>query len=416
MFGFPGNFAGGSITEMIKSGFGFSQDLKALQNHPKLILENPKTIQTFSQTEDGLQKCPACGGSDTTGEGDVVICNFCRHKFNKPEIDLDRSLDLTENYLGEGMGDISDSEKSPTKMVKCAGCGAELMFSLENPTARCHWCRQELISYEVLSNGYRPDYLIPFSLNKEDAIEIIKAYTSQRKYFADLSFLNTFNPEDVMQTFLPYAVIDINGDGGLKGQGEVVVRTFTKKHGDNRVRYYEVDRYDFEAETDFKVDDLIIEASSNKANINTRENTNNIINAILPFDFTKAIAFDLRYIKEATVENRDLNVEQILSVLQDQMLSIIRYRLGGSGITSYYSHGTRFEEEYVNLQGSRWLSYLAPVWLYSYEDKTGFIHYIAVNGQTGEVHGSIPVNKKRLGLMTFAIFVVSAIILWPLAM
>ncbi|MEZ5294895.1 MAG: hypothetical protein R2697_01055 [Ilumatobacteraceae bacterium] len=40
-----------------------------------------------------------------------------------------------------------------------------------------------------------------------------------------------------------------------------------------------------------------------------------------------------------------------------------------------------------------------PVWLYSYYHEVkgkGMVHYIAVNGRTGEVMGSVPVSHKRL--------------------
>jgi hypothetical protein len=40
-----------------------------------------------------------------------------------------------------------------------------------------------------------------------------------------------------------------------------------------------------------------------------------------------------------------------------------------------------------------------PVWLYSYhhvERGKGMVHYIAVNGRTGEVMGSVPVSHARL--------------------
>jgi len=40
-----------------------------------------------------------------------------------------------------------------------------------------------------------------------------------------------------------------------------------------------------------------------------------------------------------------------------------------------------------------------PVWLYSYyhEGKgRGLVHYIAVNGRTGETMGSVPISHPRL--------------------
>ncbi|MCL2757554.1 MAG: TFIIB-type zinc ribbon-containing protein, partial [Coriobacteriia bacterium] len=48
-----------------------------------------------------------------------------------------------------------------------------------------------------------------------------------------------------------------------------------------------------------------------------------------------------------------------------------------------------------------------PVWVYSYfeakPNKPGMLHYVAVNARTGETMGSVPVDKKRLFLISLII-------------
>jgi hypothetical protein len=47
-----------------------------------------------------------------------------------------------------------------------------------------------------------------------------------------------------------------------------------------------------------------------------------------------------------------------------------------------------------------------PVWLYAHyhgEPGKGMVHYIAVNGRTGEVMGSVPVSHKRLAAAALAV-------------
>lgn len=46
-----------------------------------------------------------------------------------------------------------------------------------------------------------------------------------------------------------------------------------------------------------------------------------------------------------------------------------------------------------------------PVWLYSYYHEQGgkaMVHYIAVNGRTGETMGSVPVSHGRLAIAALA--------------
>jgi hypothetical protein len=47
-----------------------------------------------------------------------------------------------------------------------------------------------------------------------------------------------------------------------------------------------------------------------------------------------------------------------------------------------------------------------PVWLYSYQQPSGsggLLHYIAVNGRTGETMGSVPVQQWKLLLTALTV-------------
>ena len=57
---------------------------------------------------------------------------------------------------------------------------------------------------------------------------------------------------------------------------------------------------------DFTVDDLPLESSAERGNLDTRTNTNNIINTILPFDTKNAVKWNASYLSGFTSEKRDL--------------------------------------------------------------------------------------------------------------
>jgi hypothetical protein len=126
-------------------------------------------------------------------------------------------------------------------------------------------------------------------------------------------------------------------------------------------------------------------------------NTNNIINTILPFDTENAVRWNASYLTGFTSEKRDQDVTELHPELEDQLLSIARSQVEGS--VARYDRGVRWERERVDVHGTRWLATYLPVWLYSHyheEGGRGMAHYIAVNGRTGEVMGSVPVSKPRL--------------------
>ena len=64
-----------------------------------------------------------------------------------------------------------------------------------------------------------------------------------------------------------------------------------------------------------------------------------------------------------------------------------------------YDRGVRWERERIDVHGTKWVSMYLPVWLYSFhhvERGKSMVHYIAVNGRTGETMGSVPVSHGRL--------------------
>lgn len=66
------------------------------------------------------------------------------------------------------------------------------------------------------------------------------------------------------------------------------------------------------------------------------------------------------------------------------------------------------------MKGQRWVSAYLPVWLYSYyqekKDGRSMVHYVAVNGRTGSVMGSVPINYPRLLLTSAAVEVAGIVV------
>ncbi len=262
---------------------------------------------------------------------------------------------------------------------------------------RCHWCRHVLTINEQVPNGAVPDAVLPFQITHEQAVQRIRDFAGKRMTFAHRRFVKEFTPENVVGVYLPYMVIDSNASADVWGKGEVLIRSYTRGSDENKQTYYDADVYQVQRHVDFTVDDLTIESSAERAHMNVLVNTNNIINTILPFDTKNAVQWNASYLIGFTSEKRDQDVSGVQPVLEDQLLSIARSRVEPS--VTGYNRGVRWEHERLEVHGTRWVSMYLPVWLYSYyheENGRGMVHYIAVNGRTGETMGSVPVSRGRL--------------------
>lgn len=240
----------------------------------------------------------------------------------------------------------------------------------------------------------------------------------KRRLFALKAFKDQFTPENVVGVYLPYMIVDSNVSASVAGRGEIKTREYTRGTGDKKQTYYDADVYQVERHVDFTVDDLTLESSAERGNLDARANTNNIINTILPFDTKNALKWNASFLTGFTSEKRNLDVEKLRPRLEDQLLSIARAEVEDS--VRRYTRGVRWEQEHLDVHGTRWVSMYLPVWLYSYHQpgkNGGMLHYIAVNGRTGETMGSVPVQqwKMLLAALTTGTIIESLVLLFLVA-
>ncbi|PTT61020.1 TFIIB-type zinc ribbon-containing protein [Stenotrophomonas sp. HMWF003] len=387
---------------------------------------DPVALDTrAAELKDGLNRCPKCGSTDVRLKlgTDVLVCQFCRNEWHGTRAEeafgLGDGLDqLRGTVIASGARDIQ-ADTASLMSFKCTGCGAEVTINTESTmTARCHWCRHVFGVNEQVANGAVPDAVLPFRISKDDAVARIRQFVDKRRLFALKAFKDQFTPENVVGVYLPYMIVDSNVSASVAGRGEIKTREYTRGTGDKKQTYYDADVYQVERHVDFTVDDLTLESSAERGNLDARANTNNIINTILPFDTKNALKWNASFLTGFTSEKRNLDVEKLRPRLEDQLLSIARAEVEDS--VRRYSRGVRWEKERLDVHGTRWVSMYLPVWLYSYHQpgkNGGMLHYIAVNGRTGETMGSVPVQqwKMLLAALTTGTIIEALVLLFLVA-
>ncbi len=347
---------------------------------------------------NAVDRCLKCGASDATFDGSWLTCTFCRYRWNTAviakELRLSESIaNLTGTTTLDGAADI-DTHALVT--LKCSGCGAEVTLNTEKTlSATCHWCRHVLSMSNEVESGAVPDAILPFHITHDDALHRMRAYVSERGSHVDEAFVRDFSQATLHAVYLPYLVVDGRVTVRLEGTGWV--QEGRRRVGKSTYEYYS-NEYDVMREADLLVDDLAIEARSTRTRIYSAVSTTNILNAIQPFDIENAVRFNAHYLTAGTTfEKRDLSVDDAMSYAADHFATIARGYV--SQTIHGYTGGVRWEAEQVEVSGTRWLTALLPVWLYAYYESTPqgtMMHYIAVNGRSGETQGSLPMNMARV--------------------
>ena len=364
--------------------------------------------------------CESCGSSDISLniQSQELECNFCRHTvenepYEKTVVNIEH---LHGHVVGSGAGDIIASDDDVIT-YKCPNCGAEVVLDTNKETlARCHWCRTNFGVQDVIPNGAVPDMVLPFKVDKDNAFNLIQKFVMDRKFYAQKEYIEQFSAQNIIGVYLPYMVIDANYHVNYTGEAEIMTATWVETRwvgsGKDRrrvdTRYYNADRYAFNREFDVIASDLTVEANSEKINQRSQDRTNNVVNAIMPFEMEKAKKWSPLYMNGFSAQKRDLNTGDLASTINSQLLDISRNATSSMIAKSnrQFDRGYRVYNEELSIKGKQWKAAYCPVWLYSYQDKEKKLHYIAVNGQTKETMGSVPINTGKVLIISTILFLV----------
>jgi hypothetical protein len=116
------------------------------------------------------------------------------------------------------------------------------------------------------------------------------------------------------------------------------------------------------------------------------------------------VKYKANYLAGYSSEKRDVNISNLENKVDQELKDITREALNKE--IKFYDRGVKWEQEDLSIKGKQWMSAYLPVWLYSYQDQAKVLHYVAVNARTGETMGSVPMNKKKLSLISWAIDIV----------
>ncbi len=390
-----------------------------MENNSKDIINNNSNdgitvIKTDTGSQSGQNKCPKCGATDISPVASTghLRCNFCHYDFEGEKFTamMDNTWALYGKVIGSGAQDIA-SNSSDIVTFKCSSCGAEVVCdTASSMQARCHWCHHILSVNEQIPNGSVPDTLLPFKVSKEEAESIIKGFVNKRKFFANPKFKKEFTTKNVMGVFFPYMLLDVNSHAYFRGEGEHQTGTYQIEVGKRdsnghamKQTLYNADVYHVERDFDLTIQGLSIESNSNNLN-EVSDKTNNVINAIMPFDTENCVKFNANYLRGFTSEKRNVNIDDLKSTAYEQSKDIARYSCNDT--LDLYDRGVCWDTENLDIKGEQWTSAYLPVWLYSYLEVKGnkkLLHYVAVNARTKEVMGSVPIHIPMLLFVSFMV-------------
>ena len=268
------------------------------------------------------------------------------------------------------------------KIYTCTSCGAELFINGVETATYCAYCGQPTVVFSRVSEELRPERIIPFGIQKEQAVAVIRERLSHG-FFVPKAIKN-FEVEKVRGIYIPYFLFDAYYYDYQKLKGTV--------------KYEESSRTETfirEAECDFR--NLTCDASK-MLNDETSQR-------LEPYDLNGLKPFEIGYLSGFYADRYDMNEKTLKNVVRVRCKELfdneMKIDLMADNPKILSSH-PKFE-----LKKAQYV--LLPAWFMTFRYKNE-AYTILVNGQTGKVVGAVPFAKDKLIALFVAIAVVCSVL------
>lgn len=300
-------------------------------------------------------KCKNCGGN--------VVYNPAKKAMHCPHCD---GVDSEQKVTGE------------RTLTHCVNCGAPLEVGEFHSAGKCQHCGTYVIYDERVEDKFKPDVMIPFSIDREKAKEILRE-TFKRKAFTPASFLSDATLEKMEGIYVPFWLYNYLSNVKFRGEG---IRRRTWVSGDTE--YTETSYYDVVREMEIDFSKIPVDASATM--------DDKIMDLLEPYEYKELSEFQDKFLSgflgECYNEDADTLEGRALEKVERDSENILQTTIHGYD---------RIKQIHKSIDKNRKKSIYAllPVWHYSYLYKGKTYDYY-VNGQFGKVIGTIPVSIERV--------------------
>lgn len=349
--------------------------------------------------------CPTCGANlKYTPKTRSWKCEFCRVDYTLEDLKKHENASNDKNNVKvskeekEKIKKDKKEEKEENKenlvSYKCKSCGAEVICDDQVSATFCIYCRNTVILQSKLSNEFQPDYIIPFKVEKEEAINAFLNLKKGRKFVPN-DFTSQSNIEKIRGVYIPFWLYDVKVAGEIDYSA-----TRSRSWTVGNTVYTEVSYYELERDASMEYDKVPVDGS-------TRFD-NDIMNSIEPFHYNDLVEYNHAYLSGFLAEKYDVDSDAAYIDAQKRTMNSTQQTINSScvGYSTLTTKSNTLKDEIIDKKYA-----LLPVWMVNVK-YNGKLHIFAMNGQTGEFIGNIPLDTKKVIFYAIRVFIITAIIVF----
>ncbi len=335
-------------------------------------------------------QCPSCTGPlHFSSDSGKLDCEYCGESFDVETIELmyagkeEAAAKVASQPKWDfDMDEWGGEEASHMKAYTCPSCGAELICDETTAATSCPYCNNPTVVPGQFTGILRPDFVIPFKLDKEAAKTALKDYYKGKK-FLPKSFASGNKIGEIKGIYVPFWLFDGKSDGDVRYRA---TRVHSHTEGDEDVTITE--HYHIARKGNMSFEKVPVDGSTKMPDGH--------MDAIEPYDYSALVSFSSAYLPGYLADKYDMEAdacseranERIRTSTEDSLASTV---IGYTSVT--------VESSNIDIEAGQVKYALLPVWMLSSQWK-GEDFLFAMNGQTGKLIGDLPIDRSKF-LMWF---------------
>ena len=336
-------------------------------------------------------KCPCCDGAIEFSSGaQKMKCPYCDTEFEMEtllaydqELQQDTADDMSWDTAAGG--EWMEGEAEGLRVYVCQSCAGEIVADEHTGATSCPYCGNPVVMMGQFSGNLKPDYVIPFQLDKKAAVEALRKHTTGKrllpKVFADENHIR-----EVKGVYVPVWLFEADASADLRWKA-----TRTRTWSDSNYIYTETQHYSVTRGGTIGFEQVPVDGSTKM--------DDTLMESIEPFDFSQAVDFQTAYLSGYLADKYDVDSEQSV----DRANERIRRSTEEAFTATVGGYTTMVPvSNHVSLQNGVAKYALYPVWLLTTE-WNGKNYLFAMNGQTGKFVGDLPMDKAAYKKWLFGI-------------
>jgi len=316
----------------------------------------------------GKQMCDSCG---TSFDLAVIEQLFADKEQAAAAAGVEPQWDISMT------NSFSPEEAAHMRGYSCPSCAAEIVCDDTTAATSCPYCGNPTVVPGQFAAQLKPDYVIPFKLDKQAAVNALKKYYKGKK-FLPRSFSASNHIDEIKGVYVPFWLYDGQTYASMRFHGTIVR---TRRSGSYEIT--DTDHYRVAREGNVAFQRVPVDASKKMPDAH--------MDAIEPFNYAELKAFSTAYLPGFLADKYDEDAQTCSKRANDRITASTESAFAKT--TKGYSTLNR-EYSYINLQKGDVRYALMPVWMLSTK-WNGKNFLFAMNGQTGKLIGDLPVDKGK---------------------